>query len=58
VAKKQLKALLASTPMLEVLHWLTRACEIMRVPEQLLRHLYAALLGLHVFRGFRQSWSA
>ena len=40
VVKKLLKALLASEPMLEVLHRITRACEEVRAPEQVLRRLY------------------
>jgi len=56
VAKKLLKALLASEPMLEVLHRITRGCEELRAPEPCLRRMYAALLGLHLFRGFRHSW--
>ncbi len=57
VAKKLLKAALASRPALDALHVLTRSCEAARVPERVLRRLYTALLGLHLFRGFRQSWT-
>jgi len=58
IVKKLLKSLLASRPALELLHGLTRVCEAARAPERLLRRLYNTLLGLHLFRGFRQSWNA
>jgi glycosyltransferase involved in cell wall biosynthesis len=58
VAKKAGKALLAYEPVLEGLHRLTGACETARAPERVLRRLYTTLLGLHLFRGFRQSWNA
>ena len=56
VVKKLLKAVLASRPLLELLHALARVGEAARAPEELLRRLYAGLLGLHLFRGFRHSW--
>ena len=57
VLKKLVKAALASRPLLELLHATARVGEAARAPEALLRRLYAGLLGLHLFRGFRQSWS-
>jgi GT2 family glycosyltransferase len=58
IAKKLIKSALARPPMLASLHWLTQVCEAAGAPEQLLRRLYATLLGLHLFRGFRRSWRA
>ncbi len=55
-AKKLLKAVLASRPALELLHALARVGEVVGAPEELLWRLYAGLLGLHLFRGFRRSW--
>jgi GT2 family glycosyltransferase len=57
VGKKLLKRLLATRPLLDGLHGLARAGEAVRAPELLLRRLYTVLLGLHVFRGFRHSWT-
>ena len=54
VVKKLLKAALASRPLLEVLHAMAHVGEAARAPEELLRRLYAGLLGLHLFRGFRR----
>jgi GT2 family glycosyltransferase len=56
VAKKLIKTVLATRPILELLHVVTRIGEAMRAPEKLLRRLYDTLLAVHVFRGFRQSW--
>jgi hypothetical protein len=56
VAKKLLKAVLASGPVLAVLHLLTGPLEAAHAPERLLRRFYSALLGLHLFRGFRRTW--
>jgi GT2 family glycosyltransferase len=53
VAKKLIKAALASRWALGALHRLTRACEAVGLPERLLRRFYTTLLGLHLFRGFR-----
>jgi GT2 family glycosyltransferase len=58
IAKKLLKAALASRPVLGALHRLTLACEAVPAPERLLGRLYTMLLGLHLFRGFRESWRA
>jgi len=57
VVKKLLKAALANRLLLELLHAMARAGEAARAPEEPLRRLYAGLLGLHLFRGFRRSWT-
>ena len=53
-AKKGAKWLLSRDPMLRLLDvavpWLERA----RLPEPLLRRAYRALIGLHIFRGWRE----
>jgi GT2 family glycosyltransferase len=56
IAKKLLKALLASSPLLSLLHRSAAALEAVRAPEQLLRRVYSMLLGLHLYKGFRRSW--
>jgi glycosyltransferase involved in cell wall biosynthesis len=56
VVKKLLKSVLASRPALEGLHRVTDLLESVYAPEGLLRRLYKALLGLHLFRGVRRSW--
>jgi GT2 family glycosyltransferase len=56
MAKKLLKRVLATRPMLDALHGLAGAGEAARAPERLLRRLYSVLLGLHLFRGFRSTW--
>lgn len=56
VAKKRLKALLATDLSLRCLHRLVDGLEAVHVPDQLLWPIYARLLGLHLFRGFRQTW--
>jgi glycosyltransferase involved in cell wall biosynthesis len=55
--KKLAKQVLALTPVLGALHRLTDLLETAHAPERLLRRLYTALLGLHLFRGFRRAWS-
>lgn len=57
VIKKLLKAVLASGPVLEALHRLTDLLEKAHLPARPLRRIYTTLLGLHLFRGFRRSWS-
>jgi GT2 family glycosyltransferase len=56
VAKKQLKALLATDLSLRCLHRLVDGFEAVHLPDWLLWPIYARLLGLHLFRGFRQTW--
>lgn len=56
VLKKLIKSLLASPPGLATLHLVADLLESKRVPDQILRRLYTALLGLHLYRGFRASW--
>jgi GT2 family glycosyltransferase len=55
--KKLLKTVLATKPALAALHRLTSLLERVSAPDQLLRRFYTALLGLHLFRGFRGTWS-
>jgi GT2 family glycosyltransferase len=57
VVKKAAKALLATTPALEALHRLTGLLEAFGAPDRALRRLYTTLLGLHLYRGFRRSWT-
>lgn len=54
--KKLVKRILATAWALAWLHRLVATLEARHVPEPLLRRLYTVLLGLHLFRGFRQSW--
>jgi GT2 family glycosyltransferase len=54
--KKGVKWLLSRRPVLSGLHRATGLAERLDVPEPLLRQLYSALLGLHLFRGFRRAW--
>ena len=56
VAKKLVKQVLATKVSLRWIHRLADALEAVRVPDRLLWPLYARLLGLHLFRGFRQTW--
>jgi glycosyltransferase involved in cell wall biosynthesis len=56
VAKKLLKEALAADLSLRGLHRLADVLEAIHVPDRLLWPLYARLLGLHLFRGFRQTW--
>jgi GT2 family glycosyltransferase len=57
IAKKLLKRVLAADPSLAILHGLAAGLEKVRAPETLLRRYYAALLGIHLYRGFRQTWA-
>ena len=57
VAKKLVKAMLAAPPVLAGLHALVPSCEAVHMPDRILRRLYLVLLGLHLYRGFRRSWS-
>jgi GT2 family glycosyltransferase len=54
---KAAKAVLASRPVLAALHRVTTLLEQARVRDEVLRRLYTGLLGLHLFRGFRRTWS-
>lgn len=54
--KKAAKSILSRQISLAVLHRTVRIGEALRLPERLLRRLYATLLGLHLFRGFRSAW--
>jgi glycosyltransferase involved in cell wall biosynthesis len=58
IAKKGVKALLASGPALKALHWIAGEAERRRAPEQVLHRIYRALLGLHLYRGFRSTWQS
>lgn len=58
VMKKLIKAVLAGKAVLELLHRFVDLAEAAHGPERLLRRLYRTLLGIHLFRGFRQSWRA
>jgi hypothetical protein len=57
-AKKLAKAAFARPPALRLLHRITDLLEAMHAPEPMLRRVYTSLLGLHLYRGFRQSWGA
>jgi GT2 family glycosyltransferase len=57
VAKKLIKWTLSRGPALEGLHRFAGVAEAARLPDRLLRKLYRLLLGLHLFRGFRSTWS-
>jgi GT2 family glycosyltransferase len=57
LAKKLLKAALATGPSLAAIHRLVRLLELAHVPDGQLRRAYSGLLGLHLFRGFRQAWA-
>jgi glycosyltransferase involved in cell wall biosynthesis len=55
-AKKLAKTALARRAWLRALHRLVDFLERADAPEWLLRRFYTALLGLHLFRGFRSAW--
>jgi glycosyltransferase involved in cell wall biosynthesis len=54
--KKAVKAALATPAMLAGLHVGVRAAERCRLPDAVLRRAYTAMLGLHLYRGFRKTW--
>jgi GT2 family glycosyltransferase len=58
ILKKLAKAVLASGPVLALLHRLIPLAEASPIPESALRRAYSAMLGLHLYRGFRQSLRA
>lgn len=55
IARKCTKSLLSSRPVLAALHGLTTSAERLELPDRLLRHLYRLVLGLHIFRGYREA---
>jgi hypothetical protein len=56
VAKKLLKEALATDVSMRRIHGLVDVLETVHLPDRLLWRLYARLLGLHLFRGVRQTW--
>lgn len=56
IFKKLAKATLSSRPLITALHGLAHVSERAGAPETMLRRLYRALLGLHLYRGFRRTW--
>lgn len=56
IAKKLTKRLLSVAPILRALHVLGAIAAGLPVPERVLRRFYSSVLGLHLFRGFRQTW--
>jgi glycosyltransferase involved in cell wall biosynthesis len=57
IAKKAAKWFLALDPMLQAFYALTEVAERLRVPERFLRRLYTTLYGVHLYRGFRRTWT-
>jgi GT2 family glycosyltransferase len=55
VARKCAKSLLSAPPALATLHGLAGALERVGAPDRLLWPLYRLILGLHIFRGYRQA---
>lgn len=55
LAKKVIKAVLATSISLAFLHRVVGVLERVRAPDPLLRRLYTLLLGLHLFRGYRSA---
>src|ERR1700683_610480 len=58
MAKKLGKQVLASEPTLTWLRRLTEALGRLPVPERLLWRIYRVVLGLYLFRGFREAWTS
>jgi GT2 family glycosyltransferase len=56
VTRKLLKEVLATDVSLRGIHGLVDVLETVHLPDRLLWPLYARLLGLHLFRGVRQTW--
>lgn len=56
VAKKLVRQTLSASGILAALHRVTAALERVGAPEVALHRLYDGLLGLHLFRGFREAW--
>jgi glycosyltransferase involved in cell wall biosynthesis len=56
VAKKLLKQALGHDRVLGAMQGAVAALERAHLPDRGLRRLYRGLLGLHLFRGFRQAW--
>jgi GT2 family glycosyltransferase len=54
VLRKKAKAILSTDAGLRRIRWLIAACEACRLPERLLRRLYRLIIGLHIFRGWRE----
>jgi GT2 family glycosyltransferase len=52
-AKKLIKRALATPPLLALLHATVHISERLRVSEPLMARLYTAVVGVHIFRGFR-----
>ena len=56
VVKKLVKACLAASPVLAILHRGIAVAEEARVPDAVLSRAYSLMLGLYLYRGFRMSW--
>jgi GT2 family glycosyltransferase len=52
-AKKLTKLALATPPLIGLLHAAVHAIERLRLSERLMARLYSAVVGVHIFRGFR-----
>jgi GT2 family glycosyltransferase len=57
ILKKLIKALLAADAVIRLLHLAVAFAERHGAPERALGRSYRALLGLHLYRGFRRAWS-
>lgn len=53
IAKKLLKRLLATPPMIWLLHTTVHAVERLGLDERVMGRLYSGVVGVHIFRGFR-----
>ncbi len=51
---KVAKRVLAVPPVLTLTHWIVHTAEQLRLPDGLLSRVYSAVVGVHIFRGFRQ----
>ncbi len=55
IAKKLLKSLLATPPLIRLMHAAVPAVEKLQLSERSMERLYSAVVGVHIFRGFRRA---
>ncbi len=55
IAKKQFKRLLATPPLISLLHGTVHVAEKLGLGERAMGRLYSGVVGVHIFRGFRSA---
>jgi mycofactocin glycosyltransferase len=55
IAKKLVKRLLATPPLIRLLHATVHAVEKLGLGERMMGRLYTGVVGVHIFRGFRDA---